>query len=69
VLLPSDTHRKPITSIRAVLHPFVTYLLTLPRQTSDLVTDVEAKKLEIRMDRTRMNKTKGKPEGTTAGRP
>jgi hypothetical protein len=31
VLLPSDTHRKPITSIAAVLLSFVTYLLTLPR--------------------------------------
>jgi hypothetical protein len=31
VLLPSDTHRKPITSITAVLLPFVTYLLALPR--------------------------------------
>jgi hypothetical protein len=30
VLLPSDTHRKPITSITAVLLPSVTYLLTLP---------------------------------------
>jgi hypothetical protein len=30
VLLPSDTHRKPITSITAVLLPFVSYLLTLP---------------------------------------
>jgi hypothetical protein len=30
VLLPSDTNRKPITSITAVLLPFVTYLLTLP---------------------------------------
>jgi hypothetical protein len=29
VLLPSDTHRKPITSITAVLLPFVTYLLNL----------------------------------------
>jgi hypothetical protein len=28
VPLPSDTHRKPITSIAAVLLPFVTYLLT-----------------------------------------
>jgi hypothetical protein len=28
VLLPSDTDRKPITSITAVLLPFVTYLLT-----------------------------------------
>jgi hypothetical protein len=31
VLLPSDTHRKPISSITAVLFSFVTYLLTLPR--------------------------------------
>jgi hypothetical protein len=30
VLLPSDTHRKPITSITLVLLQFVTYLLTLP---------------------------------------
>jgi hypothetical protein len=30
VLLPSDTYRKPITSITTVLLPFVTYLLTLP---------------------------------------
>jgi hypothetical protein len=30
VLLPSDTHRKPIASITAVLLPFVTCLLTLP---------------------------------------
>jgi hypothetical protein len=30
VLLPSDTHRKYITSITAVLLPFVTYLLILP---------------------------------------
>jgi hypothetical protein len=30
VLLPSDTYIKPITSITTVLHPFVTYLLTLP---------------------------------------
>jgi hypothetical protein len=30
VLLPSDTHRKPLTFITAVLLPFVTYLLTLP---------------------------------------
>jgi hypothetical protein len=29
VLLPSDTNIKPITSIRAVLHPFVSYLLTI----------------------------------------
>jgi hypothetical protein len=29
VLLPSDTHRKPIKSITAVLLPPVTYLLTL----------------------------------------
>jgi hypothetical protein len=31
VLLPSDTHRKPITFIKSVLLPFVTYLLTHPR--------------------------------------
>jgi hypothetical protein len=31
VLLPSETHRNPITSITFVLLPFVTYLLTLPR--------------------------------------
>jgi hypothetical protein len=31
VLLPSDTHRNPITSITTVLLPFVAYLLTLPR--------------------------------------
>jgi hypothetical protein len=31
VLLPSDIRRKPITSITAVLLPFVAYLLTLPR--------------------------------------
>jgi hypothetical protein len=31
VLLSSDTHRKPITSITVVLLPFVTYLLTLTR--------------------------------------
>jgi hypothetical protein len=29
--VPSDTHKKPITSITAVLLPSVTYLLTLPR--------------------------------------
>jgi hypothetical protein len=31
VLLHSDTHSKPITSIAAALLPFVTYLLTVPR--------------------------------------
>jgi hypothetical protein len=36
VLLPSDTNRKPITSITAVLLPFVAYLLTLARITMDL---------------------------------
>jgi hypothetical protein len=30
VLLPSDTHRKPVTSLTVVLLLFVTYLLTLP---------------------------------------
>jgi hypothetical protein len=34
VLLPSDTHRKTITSITAVLLLFVTYLPTLPRITT-----------------------------------
>jgi hypothetical protein len=32
VLLSSDTYREPITSIIAVLLPFVTYILTLPRK-------------------------------------
>jgi hypothetical protein len=38
VLLPGDAYRKPITSITAVLLPFVThvYLLTLPLITIDL---------------------------------
>jgi hypothetical protein len=31
VLLPSNTHRKPITSITVVLLPFVIYLLILHR--------------------------------------
>jgi hypothetical protein len=31
VLLPSDTYRKPVTSKTAVLLPFVTCLLSLPR--------------------------------------
>jgi hypothetical protein len=31
VQLPSNTRRKPITSITAVLVPFMTYLLILPR--------------------------------------
>jgi hypothetical protein len=35
VLLPSDTHKKSITSITAVLLPFVIYLLTLPRIWND----------------------------------
>jgi hypothetical protein len=30
VLLPTDTHRKPTTSITAVLLPSVTYWLTVP---------------------------------------
>jgi hypothetical protein len=30
VLLPSDTHRKPIMSIKAVLLPFVISLMTVP---------------------------------------
>jgi hypothetical protein len=35
VLLPSDTHRKPIMSVTAVLLPCVTYLLALPRIASE----------------------------------
>jgi hypothetical protein len=35
VLLSSGTHRKPITLITAVLLPFLTYLLTLPRTTKN----------------------------------
>jgi hypothetical protein len=31
VLIPNDTYRKHITDITAVLLPFVTHLLTLPR--------------------------------------
>jgi hypothetical protein len=30
-VVPSDTYRESITSITAVLFPFVTYSLTLPR--------------------------------------
>jgi hypothetical protein len=41
VLLPSDTHTKPITSITAVLLPFVTYLLTLSRIRLDGVKSQE----------------------------
>jgi hypothetical protein len=36
VLLPSDIQRKPFTSFTAVLLPFVTYLLTLPRNYRDI---------------------------------
>jgi hypothetical protein len=39
VLLPSDTHRKPITSITAVLLPFVTHLLTLSRISRGFLTN------------------------------
>jgi hypothetical protein len=45
VLLPSDTYRKPITSITVVLLPFVTYLLTPHRkqiaQTKEWLTITE----------------------------
>jgi hypothetical protein len=34
-MLPSDTYRKPITSITTVLLPFVNYFLTLPRTEVD----------------------------------
>jgi hypothetical protein len=33
VLLPSDSHRKPITSLTVVLLPFMAYLLTVPGTT------------------------------------
>jgi hypothetical protein len=35
-----DTHRKPITSITAVLLTFVTYLLTLPHMIKERVGDL-----------------------------
>jgi hypothetical protein len=38
VLLPSDTHREPTTSITAVLLPFLTYLLTPSYNELDLGT-------------------------------
>jgi hypothetical protein len=46
VLLPSDTHRKPIASITAVLLPFVTYLPSPPcmsklRRLSEMVLRTE----------------------------
>jgi hypothetical protein len=37
VLLPSNKHRKPITSITAALLPFVTYLQTLLHKQYDIV--------------------------------
>jgi hypothetical protein len=43
VLLPSDTHGKPITSITAFLLPLVTYLLTLPRVVYFLLSPKTAK--------------------------
>jgi hypothetical protein len=39
VLRPSDSHRKLIKSITAVLLPFVIYLLTLPRMYNSSGTD------------------------------
>jgi hypothetical protein len=41
VLLPSDKHRKYITSITAVLLPFLMYLLTLPCTKAYEVTNPE----------------------------
>jgi hypothetical protein len=38
MLLSSDTHRKPITSVTVVLLPFVTYILTLPCIYLDMYT-------------------------------
>jgi hypothetical protein len=37
MLLPSDTQRQPIISATAVLLSFVTYLLTLPRKTCEIM--------------------------------
>jgi hypothetical protein len=45
VLLPSDTHRKPITSITAFLLPVVTYLLTLPRASYNWSDQMESQHL------------------------
>jgi hypothetical protein len=42
MLLPSDTHRKPITSITTVLLPFVSYLLILPHSLSPLLLGFRA---------------------------
>jgi hypothetical protein len=39
VLLPGDTYRKPITSITAVLHTYVTHLLTLPLEIADVLKE------------------------------
>jgi hypothetical protein len=50
VLLPSDTHRKPITSITAVLLPFVTYLLTLPLFMAVFVHNAENVDLKVCVD-------------------
>jgi hypothetical protein len=40
MLLPSDTNRKHIASITAVLLPFVTYLLTLPCKCMKLINKI-----------------------------
>jgi hypothetical protein len=40
VLLPSNTYRKPITSITTVLLPFMSYLLTLPRNIMPLTMNL-----------------------------
>jgi hypothetical protein len=42
MLLPSDTHRKPVTSITDVLLPFVTYLPSLPRTFLEFVEQILA---------------------------
>jgi hypothetical protein len=42
MLLPSDTYRKHITSITAVLLPFVTYLLTLLHKIQDHNASIRA---------------------------
>jgi hypothetical protein len=45
MLLPSDTYRKPITSITAILLQSVTYLLTLPRISSHEMREADSQAL------------------------
>jgi hypothetical protein len=55
VLLPSDTHRKPITYNTTVLLPFVTYLLTLPRMCSFVYSTKRSGVQTTVMSNNRMN--------------